>query len=231
MRVNPFLSATALFLAMSLGSWAQSPSPTPTSTPTPALTGSLSGTSLADSGTSSIVVIPAPAAATASASPSASPVAAASAAAPVKSVPSKQAPSLEKFAGPKSGKEKPRVDYIFSALVVATNGEIVTPLPPEMASLAPKLKTIFGYKNLELVGSHTELMDDPNECWLIPSKSFSLSIKSNREKNASYLLNLQLFQETKMLASFDAKLGTESPIVIRGPLCPKGQVVIVVIVK
>jgi hypothetical protein len=138
---------------------------------------------------------------------------------------SSQAPSLV----PK--KAKPRTDSIFSALVLATNVEQPAPPPPELAGFAPRLKTVFGYNSLELVGSHTELMDQSDERWLVPSKLFSLSIKSKKEKNASYLLNLQLFQETKMLAGFDAKLGTESPIFIRGPQYGKGQLVIVVEVK
>jgi hypothetical protein len=145
-------------------------------------------------------------------------------------------PVLEKAAPspastPKKGKDSPRTDCIFSALVLATNAEITSQPGPELLPLIPRLKSIFGYNHFELVGSHTELMDDPDEHWLIPSKIFSLSIKSKREKNSCYVLNLQLFQETKMLTGFDAKLGLGCPIFIRGPLYGKGQLVIVVIAK
>ena len=130
------------------------------------------------------------------------------------------------------GKEK-QPDMVYSALVLATNdqGASTPTASPELLPLVPRLKSIFGYNRFDLVGSHTELMDNPDEHWLVPSKSFSLSIKSKREKNFSYLLNLQLFQETKMLAGFDAKLNRESPIFVRGPLCGKGQLVIVLIVR
>ena len=143
----------------------------------------------------------------------------------------REALSPEKTAPSKSGRDKQGADYVFSALVLATNSEIPSQPAPELAPLVPKLKSIFGYNHFELVGSHTELMDDPNEHWLVPSKMFSLSIKSKREKKPSYLLNLQLFQGSKMLAGFDAKLGAECPIFVRGPLYGKGQLVIVVSVK
>jgi len=142
--------------------------------------------------------------------------------------------ALEKAPKGGGGKEKqPRTDAVYSALVLATNdqGASTTAATPELVPLVPRLKSIFGYNRFDLVGSHTEVMDNPDEHWLIPSKSFSLSIKSKREKNFSYLLNLQLFQEAKMLAGFDAKLNRESPIFIRGPLCGKGQLVIVLIVR
>lgn len=138
---------------------------------------------------------------------------------------SAQAPSLE----PK--KTKLRTDCVFSALVLATNLPEPPQPPQELAGFAPRLKAVFGYNNFELVGSHTELMDKSDEQWLVPSKLFSLAIKSKKEKNGSYLINLQLFQENKMLAGFDAKLGADSPIFIRGPQCGKGQLVIVVEVK
>ena len=140
-----------------------------------------------------------------------------------------EVPSLEKAA--KGGKQSQKLDSVYSALVFATNEESAAPTTPELMPLVPRLKSIFGYNRFELVGSHTEVMDNPDEHWLVPSKSFSLSIKSKREKNSSYVLNLQMFHETKMLASFDAKLGRESPILIRGPLCGKGQLVIVLIVR
>jgi len=136
---------------------------------------------------------------------------------------------------PKGSKDKLKPDAIYSALVLATNVEGTPPATPiatpELEPLVPRLKSIFGYNHFELVGSHTELMDNPDEHWLVPSKTFSLSIKSKREKNFSYLLNLQLFQDSKMLAGFDAKLGRECPILVRGPLYGKGQLIIVVIVR
>ena len=124
-----------------------------------------------------------------------------------------------------------QAESIFSALVLATNAENPSTPNPALAELVPRLKSVFGYNQFELVGSHTELMDETDEHWLVPTKLFSLSVKSKRENNSSYLLNLELFQDSKLLTRFDAKLGVKNPIFIRGPLCGKGQLVVVIVLN
>lgn len=119
---------------------------------------------------------------------------------------------------------------IWSAVVLATNEENPAGAPDQLATIEGKLKSVFGYNQFELVGQHIELMDQPSERWLIPSKVFCLRVNS-KHGGSNYQLKLQLFQRTKMLTEFDAKVSLQSPLVIRGPLCGKGQLLFVLMVQ
>jgi len=138
------------------------------------------------------------------------------------------------FSAP-AGQQQPAAasapDKIWSGVVLATNAESPAAPVEELVLIDEKLKTIFGYNQFELVGRHVELMDDPSERWLIPSKIFCLRVATKRGGGKTYLLKLQLFQRTKMLAEFDAKVTAQSPLVIRGPLCGKGQLLFVLMVR
>src|SRR6266568_4404515 len=96
-------------------------------------------------------------------------------------------------------------ESIWSALILATNEDHPKPPPAELAHCATKLENVFGYNQLEMINSHTELMDDPNEHWLIPSKDFPLRVDSKQLSKSEYLLHLQFFHGHKMLAEFSAK--------------------------
>ena len=122
-------------------------------------------------------------------------------------------------------------DAIWSGVVLATNVEKPAAPASELAPIQDKLKSIFGYNQFEMVGRHVELMDEPCERWLIPSNIFCLRVNSKIGKDKTYLLKLQLFQRTKMLTEFDAKVTAQSPLVIRGPLCKNGQLLFVLMVQ
>jgi len=139
--------------------------------------------------------------------------------------------TLRVMSGQPAPSPVPARDAIWSGVVLATNIETPTAPNEELAPIEEKLKSVFGYNHYELIGSHLELMDEPNERWLIPSKVFCLRANSKHGKGKTYLLNLQLFQRTKMLAEFDAKVTAQSPLVIRGPLCGKGQLLFVLRVQ
>jgi len=125
----------------------------------------------------------------------------------------------------------PAPDAIWSGIVMATNVETPTAPAAELAAIEDKLKSVFGYNHYELVGQHVELMDEPNERWLIPNKVFCLRVNCKHGSGKTYLLKLQLFQRTKMLTEFDAKVTAQSPLVIRGPQCKKGQLLFVLMVQ
>lgn len=124
-----------------------------------------------------------------------------------------------------------RHDTIWSGVVLATNVENPASPDAELLPIEEKLKSVFGYNQFELVGRHIELMDDPSERWLVPSKVFCLRVLSRHTTGKTYLLKLQLYQRTKMLAQFDANFTSQSPLVIRGPLCGKGQLLFVLLMK
>ena len=121
-------------------------------------------------------------------------------------------------------------DRMWSAVVFAANKEKPAAPPGELTKIEDALKTVFGYNQFTLIGQHLELMDHQSERWLIPSKIFCIRVNSKRG-GANYQLKLQLFQRTKMLTEFDAKVTRQSPLVIRGPLCEKGQLIFVLMVQ
>lgn len=121
-------------------------------------------------------------------------------------------------------------DRIWSAVVLATNEATPANVPGELATIEDKLKSVFGYNQFEMVGQHVELMGQPSERWLVPSKVFCLRVNSKRG-GKNYQLKLQLFQRTKMLTEFEAKVTSQSPLVIRGPLCGRGQLLFVLMVQ
>jgi hypothetical protein len=130
---------------------------------------------------------------------------------------------------------EPRHDKIWSGVVLATDVSSPKPPPPELQEFASRLKRVFGYNQLELVGSATEAIDELSESWLVPSPLFPLSIMARRapskETHGGYLLNLRLFQQDRPLVDTEAKLGPGSPLFIRGPLYGKGQIILVLQVQ
>lgn len=122
-------------------------------------------------------------------------------------------------------------EAIWGGLVLATNVENPKPPPPELADFQKRLQRIFGYNQLELLGSQSRAINGSDEQWLIPSKELFLKIDATRGKRQGYLLNLTLFQGTRLLVESRAELGRGSPLFIRGPLCGRGQLIIVLKVK
>ncbi len=120
---------------------------------------------------------------------------------------------------------------VWSALVFASNEEKPADAPAELRKFKTQLEKVFGYNQLELVGQHTEKMDEPREHWLVPSKKFCLRVDTKTSAKSSYVLDLELYHEKRKLADFEASLGPESPLFIRGPLCARGQLIIVMMVK
>ena len=62
-----------------------------------------------------------------------------------------------------------------------------------------------------------------DEDWMAASKYFSLHVDSKGASATGYLLNLQLFQEQKLLLETEAKLSKRSRLVIKGPQIGDGQ--------
>jgi hypothetical protein len=129
-------------------------------------------------------------------------------------------------AGP-GAEASPPPHAIWSGLVFATNDPHPTQAPERLRQFAQKLKNIFGYNQFELVGEYAEKMGDPFERWLIPSKDFSLSVKTHNEPGQRYRTRIVLFQNRQRLAEFETHLNPDSPLFIRGPQYAGGQLVIV----
>jgi len=127
-------------------------------------------------------------------------------------------------------------EIIWSGLIYATNeekpGEKPAPVAVEMGRLSGKLKRVFGYKQFRLVSQHRAPMkSDKSKKWLLPGKPFSLSVHSDTSTPAGYKLDLELFQEKRLLVKTGATVKRGSPILIKGPQCAQGQLIIALAVE
>ena len=122
-------------------------------------------------------------------------------------------------------------DTVWSGLVVATNAPQPTPIPAELNRLEGTLKGLFGYNQFQVIGQSRSTIKNGDEDWLASSKYFSLRADTKSATRAGYVMNLQLFQEQKLLIETEAKLSKRSPIVARGPQVGEGQLVLVLLVE
>lgn len=122
-------------------------------------------------------------------------------------------------------------DSVWSALVMANNRPEPTPIPAELNKLEGTLKQFFGYNQYQVIGQSRQMLNTGEEDWLTSSKFFSLHVDGKPAAKASYRLNLQLFQEQKLLLETEANLSKRSPLVIRGPQVGDGQLVLLLVVE
>lgn len=106
-----------------------------------------------------------------------------------------------------------------------------TDLPKKIRPFVGRMQKVFGYRSFELIGQHTEIMDDNREHWLIPTKQFFFSVTSVKRPEYGYHLHFALYHQKKLLVKAEVRLARKSPLLIRGPLCGKGQIVIVLLVE
>jgi hypothetical protein len=121
-------------------------------------------------------------------------------------------------------------EKIWSALVLASDpqsGRVPLQPPPELADYARKLTKIFGYQQFEILGTASKAMGrDQQERWLVPSPTFMVGAQAKRV-GAEYLIQLEVFQESRRLVQAEAKLGVQSPLFIAGPRHARGQLLVV----
>ncbi len=115
---------------------------------------------------------------------------------------------------------------------MANNVAEPTPIPAELNRIEGTLKAFFNYNQYQIIGEARKTLKTGEEDWKASSKYFSLRIDSKGEKkNSGYLLNLQLFQEQKLLLETEARLSKSSPLVIRGPYVGDGQLLLLVVIE
>lgn len=126
-------------------------------------------------------------------------------------------------------------DRIWSAVLVASNVDKPKPPPVELRAVAPRLQRVFGYNQFEVVGKATAEVSDGAKLSLKPTKTFWLDLQARRasikEARGGYLLNLRLHQDDRALVDTVTLIAPGSPIFFRGPLCSRGQVIVVLQVQ
>lgn len=114
---------------------------------------------------------------------------------------------------------------------MANNVPEPTPIPAELNRFEGTLKNLFGYNQFQVIGQTRQTLTTGEEDWRASSKYFSLHVASKAASKANYRLNLQLFQEQKLLLETEAKLSKRSPLVIKGPQVGDGQLVLLLVVE
>ena len=126
-------------------------------------------------------------------------------------------------------------DKIWTAVVLATNAASPKETPKELRDSLPKLKSIFGYNQFEIIGSASDKIEDKSDLRLTPTQSFWIQAKARRatskEARGGYLLSLPIFQEKRQLVDTEARLAPGSPLFIRGPEYGKGQIVFALMIE
>jgi hypothetical protein len=122
-------------------------------------------------------------------------------------------------------------ENVWSGLVIANNVPRPAPTPPELTRIEQTLKALFGYNQFKLIGQSNKRLEKGDEDWMAASKYFALHVDSKGESDSGYLLDLQLFQEKKLLLETQTKLSKRSPLVIRGPQVGDGQLLLLLVVQ
>jgi hypothetical protein len=122
-------------------------------------------------------------------------------------------------------------ENVWSGIVIANNVAQPEPTPPELTRIQDTLKELFGYNQFKLIGQSSKHLEKGNEDWMATSKYFALKVDSKGVRDSGYLLDLQLFQEKKLLLETEAKLSKRSPLVIKGPQVGDGQLLLLLVVQ
>lgn len=118
-------------------------------------------------------------------------------------------------------------DRIWTGIVLASQSPKPKAPPTELTKVAEKVEHFFGYNQLELIGSASKNLEEQGEHWLVPTQHFWVSVKSKRLGESEYLLQIGLFHDRHTLVETEARLGPNSPLLIRGPMHARGQLLVV----
>ena len=121
---------------------------------------------------------------------------------------------------------------MWGALVYASaegSGNKEAPRPPKgMEDLSERLGKVFEFSHFEILGQHTQDIFREYESWLVPSRDLFLKVDSKGPAPGGGLkLNLQFWQDQKVLVKTDAVLKAESPLFIGGPKWREGRLIFV----
>src|SRR5262250_1133716 len=120
-------------------------------------------------------------------------------------------------------------DVMWGCLILAENPakegltKVNSRWPAALAGREKQMSRIFGYKQLRVLGQAQQKIKTGEEDWLLPSKRFYVKVDTKNPIPQGYLVNLQLYQENKMLVEANVKLARNTPLYIRGPQVGNGQ--------
>jgi hypothetical protein len=102
------------------------------------------------------------------------------------------------------------------------------PIPPLLAPHEASLKKVFGFNQYRLIGEATKVMDGQEERWLVPSQNFWLGAKARKLDADIYRLDIEFFHDKRRLFTAETKVRMGSPLFVKGPAHPRGQIIIAI---
>jgi hypothetical protein len=125
----------------------------------------------------------------------------------------------------------PKAHALWSALVLATLQDQPSPLPSVFKAYSEGLKKNFGYDQYTVIAENETILAEKQERWFIPSEQVYLSTRMIKVDETGIFLNVQVFQNDKLLVDADAKMSPGKPLFIKGPIKGHGQLIFVLAAK
>jgi hypothetical protein len=101
-----------------------------------------------------------------------------------------------------------------------------------LKALRERLGKAYQHKHFQLLGRHTQMVFKEYESWVVPSKELCLKLDSRGPiADGGVNLNIQLWQEKKVLVKSEAPLKPDQPILIGGPAWRQGRLIFVLLQK
>lgn len=114
---------------------------------------------------------------------------------------------------------------------MATNVAKPADAPEELEPYLSKLSSIFGYNQFAIVSEESEIVGDEGRQWKLVSKFITVRIKPLESDGEGHKLALSMEQDKQTLLEMKTRVGVGSPLLIRGPMCGSGQLIILLEVR
>ncbi len=114
---------------------------------------------------------------------------------------------------------------------MATNVAQPEAPPAELRSYLSKLSGIFGYNQFKIVAEESESVGDSSRQWKLASKFLTVRIEPLVSEGEGHKLALTMERQKQTLLEMKTLVGVGSPLLIRGPMCGRGQLIILLEVR
>ena len=123
---------------------------------------------------------------------------------------------------------------VWGALIYAGDGKVkgVEKTSPAFEALKPRLAKVFKTEKFTVIAQHQQKIFKEYESWVVPSKELYLKIDSRGPaEGGGTKLDLQVWQDEKVLAKTDAVLKENRPLFVGGPKWRGGRLIFVVMLE
>ncbi|MGF1656929.1 MAG: hypothetical protein ACFCU3_08135 [Verrucomicrobiales bacterium] len=121
---------------------------------------------------------------------------------------------------------------VWTAMLLATNDEKPRDMPELLRPWDAELRALFGYNAFRLVSSDTSRLKEHSLQWFLPRERplyFSITKLPNAEPGP-IPVNVQIYREKQWLVDTEAQLVPGTPLLVKGPMCRRGQIIFVILI-